>query len=284
MKNIFPFFSKYFGLASAGSVAEGRKQDHESDLEYRGFSIPAELIRLTGGEPETFDLHALGQISTLRHTLGLLPFHNVLEIGCGVGRSAIPLSEFITDGSYLGIDIIHAPIKWAKENISTRNPRFRFEHFDVRDDFLNLKGSMSTKDVTIPVQDQSIDLVIMWSVFTHLYRDEIIHYLNECRRVIKPGGRLWATWFNINADVLKSIQKHPRTNYALTFNNPPDEQGCFLQYTQIPRGAIGYSTEAMTEMIHNARFKLARPYLKGGWSGAYEDAECGQDAMILVPD
>lgn len=48
-----------------------------------------------------------------------------------------------------------------------------------------------------------------------------------------------------------------------------------------PRGTVAYSDEPMRRMIDASGLKLKRPYVKGWWSGAHDDAEDGQDAAIL---
>ena len=37
---------------------------------------------------------------------GLKPEHRVLDIGCGVGRVALPLTRYLTSGTYDGFDIV----------------------------------------------------------------------------------------------------------------------------------------------------------------------------------
>jgi len=47
------------------------------------------------------------------------------------------------------------------------------------------------------MEDGSVDAVICHSLFTHLDTEVIArHYMNEIRRVLKPGGLLWITFFS----------------------------------------------------------------------------------------
>jgi ubiquinone/menaquinone biosynthesis C-methylase UbiE len=43
-------------------------------------------------------------------------------------------------------------------------------------------------DFTLPVPDKSVDRIALGSVFTHLFEREIVHYMREIGRVLKPNG------------------------------------------------------------------------------------------------
>jgi len=51
------------------------------------------------------------------------------------------------------------------------------------------------RDYRFPYAENSFDLVIATSVFTHLLPDAAERYLAEAARVLTPGGRLFTTWF-----------------------------------------------------------------------------------------
>lgn len=250
-------------------------------VSFDGYAIPSDLIALTGGTAETFGQHAEGQLAEMHSKIGLEPGHAVLEIGCGVGRSSIPLTRVLTRGRYLGIDIIKPSIDWASSNISKRNPNFQFEHFDVRDDLHNPDGTIEPTNVKIPAPDACFDRIIAWSVFTHLYAEEIENYLREFHRVLKPNGRIWATCFVITPAVLRSAQRTNGTSWDLRFENEP-RNGCYINIKSVPRGAIGYSPERLQEMVEKAGLRFVKPFVGGHWSGYYAVPESGQDGMILT--
>ncbi|WP_187294342.1 class I SAM-dependent methyltransferase [Methylobacterium sp. B1] len=76
---------------------------------------------MTGGGTDSFEAISDGHIYLLRELLRLDSKHNILEIGCGIGRDAIPLTKILSDQSkYLGIDIIERSINWCNENISAK--------------------------------------------------------------------------------------------------------------------------------------------------------------------
>ena len=94
-------------LKAALSVLQPR------NLTVHEFRIPVALIHRTGAGPETFDEISQGHMEQLRRYTPVEPGHRVLEIGCGIGRDAIPLSRlFSPPGGYVGIDIDRATIRW----------------------------------------------------------------------------------------------------------------------------------------------------------------------------
>jgi ubiquinone/menaquinone biosynthesis C-methylase UbiE len=107
----------------------------------------------------------------LRH-FGLEAHHSVIDVGCGSGRLAFQLKEFLK-GNYVGIDVIPELYEYA-EKISGRA--------DWR--FYKAPG------LAIPEPDASADYVTFFSVFTHLLHEESYKYLQEAKRVVKPGGRI----------------------------------------------------------------------------------------------
>jgi cyclopropane fatty-acyl-phospholipid synthase-like methyltransferase len=72
--------------------------------------------------------------------LGLKPTDRILDIGSGVGRKTLPLFEYITTGSYEGIDPIAKQVKWCSQRITSRYPNFRIQQIDVWSKHYNPAG------------------------------------------------------------------------------------------------------------------------------------------------
>ena len=91
---------------------------------------------------DTFEEISTSHIQNVNAACGLGAGLHVLELGCGIGRDAIPLSDVLgPDGRYIGIDVIADSIEWCAENISRRHPNFTFVHQDVQDDLHNPRVS-----------------------------------------------------------------------------------------------------------------------------------------------
>jgi SAM-dependent methyltransferase len=119
------------------------------------------------------DFEAVGMIE-----LEALKFHGLkkddylIDVGCGSGRLAKPLAEYL-EGKYLGIDVVPDLIVYARELV--QQPDWRFE---------------LAKGLIIPEEDSQADMVCFFSVLTHLLHEESFVYLREAKRVLKPGGKI----------------------------------------------------------------------------------------------
>jgi SAM-dependent methyltransferase len=159
---------------------------------------PAELATLVGYG--SFDLLGLEQLVQLRDLVALEPEDVVLDIGCGVGRTAIPLLAYLTDGAYEGFDPHPESIEWCRREITSRNPGFGFTHLDMRNAAYNPNGAIAVEELVFPYPDDHFDVVFLYSVFTHLLPRHLDRYLSEIARVLKPGGRTLETFFLLNDD------------------------------------------------------------------------------------
>ncbi|MBU1374741.1 MAG: class I SAM-dependent methyltransferase [Alphaproteobacteria bacterium] len=117
-----------------------------------------------------FELIGPIEVGLLRH-YGLPRDGYLVDVGCGSGRLAKPLSAWLT-GRYLGIDLVPALVAHARK-IAAR-PDWRFQVID---------------HIGIPERDAQADMVCFFSVLTHLTHEQSYWYLEEARRVLKPGGR-----------------------------------------------------------------------------------------------
>src|SRR3954447_18189612 len=75
---------------------------------------------------------------------GLAPHHHLADLGCGVGRLAAQLKDYLDPGRYLGIDIVPSFLNQAR----TVCPGFEFA---------------LTSGLTIPAPDESLDMVSAFS-------------------------------------------------------------------------------------------------------------------------
>ncbi len=130
----------------------------------------------------------------------------MLDVGCGIGRTAIPLTAVLSEeGAYEGFDITTAAIEWCSAEISSRYSNFRFRHIDLFNEAYNPSGTIKGSELTFPYEDERFDLVFLYSVFTHLLPEDLEHYLAEVSRVLKTGGRMLATFFFLNEATLQEL-------------------------------------------------------------------------------
>jgi SAM-dependent methyltransferase len=180
---------------------------------------------------------------------GLQPDHKVLDVGCGVGLMARPLTSYLSPaGSYDGFDVILEPIEWCRLHYRAY-PHFTFQRADVYNKHYNPTGRFTGRDYVFPYPNDTFDMVVLASVFTHLLPDNLTNYLAQIARVMKPGGRCVITYFLLNAESLAQIESW------LTAHPDPAERGmpgglgfrwtygdhCRLYSKDVPETAIAYS-------------------------------------------
>jgi SAM-dependent methyltransferase len=252
--------------------------------QFQNYRLPVHLLNLTGGGVDM--LGAIGEkhVSNYEKFMGLAKGCTVLEIGCGIGRDAFQLvSRQPPIGRYIGIDVTRDSILWCQKNITTRYPNFVFHHFDARHELYNPLGSRTSMDFQLPAEDGSIDRIFLGSVFTHLFEEEITHYMREIRRVLRPGGLAYATFFLYSEEIIEAARRTKRSPNGLIFEHAYAD-GCYISDASYPTGSVAFTDEAIQRMMAKANLKLARPYLPGWWSGCFEEAEDGQEVAILTPD
>ena len=121
-----------------------------------------------------------------------------------------------------------------------------------------------------------------FSVFTHMFRPEIEHYLREFHRLLKPSGLVYATTFLFNDEILKIARETNLTPFDLRFEHEVNPD-CRINTPSHPLGAVAYTVAAWDQMIASTDLRYAKPFLRGAWSGFYSDPQDGQDVAILAP-
>src|SRR5262249_46142163 len=194
---------------------------------------PAELIEYVSGVSDLAQSRAIGELHLemfVRHGR-LKPSDRVLDVGCGAGRVALVLARYLTSGSYDGFDISRASIDWCQENITPRWPNFRFQLADVYNEFYNPAGRSRPRRYRFPYPSATFDFVFLTSVFTHMLPHDLIPYLSEIARVMKPGGRCLITFFLHNPETAANIRAG-RSAFQLPhrYGQPPQPVGADPQY------------------------------------------------------
>ncbi len=260
---------------------------------YRNYRIPTHLLFLTGTYVVDFESAGRSHIENYRKFISLDESHDVLEIGCGIGKDAIQLMRPRQVSSYLGIDVMQDSIVWCTNNLTRDDPSFRFEHFDAYHELYNPLGSKKTTDFSIPCEDASIDRVILSGVFTHLFEDEVSHYLAEIFRVLRPGGMVYASVFVYSDDVIASVREArrlhdemhtwpKRVKYQPLVFGIEHSDGCYVNDEQLRSGSVAYTREALDRMIRGSGLRLVADYLPGQWSGHYKNAVDGAETALLT--
>jgi SAM-dependent methyltransferase len=216
----------------------------------------------------------LRYLDIFRDVGGLRSDDDVLDIGSGQGRMAIPLTGYLSrEASYTGFDIVSSAVEDCRRRISSRFPSFRFECLPVMNDLYTDAGA-SAGSVVFPVGDDSIDFAFATSVFTHMEPSEIAHYLAETRRVVRPGGRFLCTLFLMDA-----VAQEASAGSRFAF---PYREGDTWYMARRPRSAnVALGDRAWEEMVARTGWRVEALH-PGSWSGRPGPTLDFQDVAILV--
>jgi ubiquinone/menaquinone biosynthesis C-methylase UbiE len=167
----------------------------------------------------------------------LLPFHKFLDVGCGCGKLARPLTKYLnSEGRYDGIDITRAVVDWCKKKYQ-KHPNIHFHYADLYSSRYNPQGAYKASNYQFPFQDDEFDVVFLGSVFTHLVPEDSDNYLRELERVMKPGAVCLATFFVLDDESranAKAGVTSPKFSYEF------GREGCRIEVEDTPEAAIAY--------------------------------------------
>jgi SAM-dependent methyltransferase len=140
------------------------------------------------------DLHEY-HFDKLHHLLRLVDFdgyagRRVLEVGCGAGTDLV---RFARGGAEVtGVDLAESAIALARKN------------FDIN----GLRADLRVESgEALPFPDSSFDFVYAHGVVQYTANDQRL--VDECRRVVKPGGQVLFQVYNRNSwlNVLGKLTK-----------------------------------------------------------------------------
>lgn len=107
---------------------------------------PPEELMFVGGGLDNFKEIGEAFVRDFQVRCRLRPNERVLDVGCGVGRIAIPLTEFLnSDARYEGFDVNAKGIDWCQENITSRYPNFRFHLADIYNEYYHPSGKRASR-------------------------------------------------------------------------------------------------------------------------------------------
>lgn len=136
---------------------------------------------------------------------GLKPDGSVVDVGCGSGRLALPLAEYLgPDGRYIGTDVVPALVDYARDLVG--RPDWRFQ---------------VVNRLRIPAPRDSADVVCFFSVMTHLRHEHSYLYLKAAKRVVKPTGRIIVSFLEFSVPAHWAVFEH---NYQDPHADKPLDQ------------------------------------------------------------
>lgn len=145
---------------------------------------PRRLVSQMPGNFQQVGKEFLGYFKTIGR---LLPGESVLDIGCGPGEMAIPLTGYLSEhGSYQGVDTWSEAVDWCSAHITPQYSNFKFTSFDGK----NAKGGGGT----FTFVDERFDFAMLCAI-SRLDKTAFRNYVTDAGRALRRGGVYFGTCF-----------------------------------------------------------------------------------------
>ena len=260
--------------------------DQAHDVAYDPDLVPPPALMRTEGIDVLEDWFRWAEewSSILRIYGGLRSDSNVLEIGCGLGRTAFPLRyTLINGGTYDGFEIAADKVEFLRDRFESAYPNFRFKRADVYNTYYNPSGTVTADRYVFPYADASFDVVYAASVFTHMLPDGVAAYLRQSARVLRANGRCVFSFFLL--DHYRPGRPRPlgfaRPGFSFDHRLPGHDSDFAIGVLENPEEMCAYRLSLVERLAAEAGLKLARPALPGMWSGAFDSWVGSQDVIVL---
>jgi SAM-dependent methyltransferase len=173
----------------------------------------------------------------------------VVDIGSGCGRWAHWLRDYnfrghTFTGRYIGIDIDAEAIAWCEKHFDAE--RFRFHHSSDTSVSYNQAGEAASSHYAVPEADGTADLVVSNSLLTHVLETELENYIKESYRLLKSGGAIMHSHFNLD---------YPPATYGTRHTFQHAIGNARVESMEQPEAAVAYRTDYLFTVCRAVGFK-----------------------------
>jgi SAM-dependent methyltransferase len=240
-------------------------------LSKRSTLIPPKGLIYTGSGD--FEQQGKAWVAFFQQYAALTPQAAFLDIGSGIGRIAIPLTQWLK-GQYRGFDAVQQGIDWCQSKITTQYPNFQFQYVDLFNDLYKNNG-IDAASFRFPYDNDSFQVACAISVFTHMLPNEVENYLSQAHRVLDEGGYLVATFFILDEESKGMMQQNNQFSFQYQYDNYA------LMDNDVKAANVGFDRTYLEQLIKKAGFEISGQ-IKGHWCGRKKSHQLGfQDIMIL---
>jgi SAM-dependent methyltransferase len=231
-----------------------------------------------GGDPERV---ASEIISGLTKHIDLASQGSVLDVGCGCGRIAAALTQYLAPSTdYVGVDILPRLIEFCRKSITPRYPNFRFLLLDegnfTYDAWRPKGGAVDLRKLYQAKPAGSVDLAISISLFSHLDYSAAEDLLKSMARMLADDGQAFVTTFIVDGEARQNIE-NGCTGFSFRHTTPSGKLAAEKDYD--PTHAVGYTMDQVDELAGSAGLTREN-WIRGYWSQG-NVGESFQDALIL---
>lgn len=149
---------------------EPRKHDNFDEFARDYDDVHAQTLDISGADRDYFSEYKIEEMARHEDVSSNL---SMLDFGCGDGNSVKYMRKFFPKADLNGTDVSELSIKEAD---AKKIPGAKFKPYDA---------------VTLPFEDNQLDVVFTSMVFHHISFDLHDGILKEIHRVLKPGGRFY---------------------------------------------------------------------------------------------
>ncbi len=203
---------------------------------------------------------------------GLHKNSRLLDVGCGTGRLAHPLQDFL-EVDYHGFDVHPHFIDYCQKTYRKKN--FKFKHVDVRHDEYNPGGTLDPAKFEFPYPSRSFDVVTAIAVFNHLHTKWVFQYVREIARVLKPKGIFLGTMLLLNQQSMEWINGRQKPPYQFSHRTPES----WHDFEDRPLFNVAHPEEGIRRVFIKSNLMLREPVRYGEWCES-KIALAGPDVLI----
>lgn len=177
---------------------------------------------------------------------------NIVEIGCGYGRKPMHLKNYTLQsekftGQYLGIDIDPELLAYARKTFPA--PQFTFQLTPHQSKTYMPNGTtQQSTECRIERDTDTQDFVFSTSLFTHLLEQELLNYVQESYRVLRPDGLMQMNFFCYD-----HLEETKVLGSRWTFSHAMGK--ALVESPEYPEAAVAYRRQVMTDFCHEAGFR-----------------------------
>jgi SAM-dependent methyltransferase len=226
-----------------------------------------------------FEEIGVGLIGEMINDGYILPHHRVLDLGCGLGRLARALTQYLSPaGVYVGIDVTESSINWCIDHYRPY-PNFHFIHADVFNTHYNPTAVTPAAKYSFPLEADSFDFIFSTSLYTHLVLRDADNYLGQAARVLKPGGWMWNTFLLLDeiSEPLARKQHADRPNIHMPF----EIEGGLTAIPKNPEALISFRRPVIEE-IHTKHGLQIEEVRFGPWSGRRDNLRASYQDVVIA--
>jgi SAM-dependent methyltransferase len=186
----------------------------------------------------------------------LTPKSRVLDVGCGSGRLAQPLLEYVGLDNYRGFDINPYFINHCRQSYGEA-----FDIYDIYHEEYNPTGKLDPLSFEFPYENRRFDVVVALALFNHFRLPWVFQYVRQIARVLKPKGIFMGTFLLLNQQSMEFINTKKRPPYSFPYRTPES----WHDFETRPLFNVAQPEEGVRRVFIKSNLMIKEPIRYGEW-------------------